>query len=529
MFWLSCCLLVITSFVNGHKQNVIEYCSFGNNVTVDIYANETLQEKLTFKPDTICNDFSDDIDIVAVNDYQDYKCTPTVRELYLGIAIGSHLYNNIVVDGPKDYNNIGAESAAALKYIHEYIHQANIVYINQFNIKLVIRHVMISTDEYTSWDNFRCRNSIYRQFAFFQRFPKSEQFFWHLIDACYKSNSAIGVANVGTSCHQDNAPSITHVSENNPRAFLTTIHELGHSLGALHHYDNPGIMGGYKVPKIYLGKYQFHNHSRESICQTLNNILETCPNKKGPTSNNAICGNGIIELGEECEGSAGSVCCKDCQLKQGAQCDPAHPIEGVCCDNTCQLKDYTQECHILGHLGYCRNGYCNILNTSCNTIDNCKIFCTRDNTTTFIEDNTLCAKGGGICLNGTCTVPTVPTEQPTTVPTKPCDIIAENIKYMDNDIIRVKQKEFEISCNLKKQLTLYFPKRNTLILSSPEIPEVIYLNKGITSLNKTNCCCGIEIQSQTKYKNFEIGAIITFKETIRVQSLKQKSNYFSII
>ena len=352
----------------------IEYCSFDHGTTIDIYKNESIVETLTIEPNVICSRIQPDF---PINDYLDLSCSlpespSAITEVYLGIAIGSHLFetvNNSVIN--------------TLRYIDEYIHQANIIYINQFKIKLIIRHVMISIDEYTSWDNFRCRNSIYRQFAYFQRFPKSEQFFWHLIDACYQDNSAIGVATVGSagSC-QGNAPGITHISKDNPRVFLTTVHELGHNLGALHHYDVPGIMGGYKVSKIYLDKYQFHNHSKENICETLNYILQTCPNNKIVQQSTSICGNGVIELNEECECPQPLKkcnCCDTCRLKPGAECDPVNPIRGVCCDNNCQLKDYTQECYVLGHLGYCRNGYCTVLNKGCQTQQGgnltCKIKC----------------------------------------------------------------------------------------------------------------------------------------------------------
>lgn len=58
-----------------------------------------------------------------------------------------------------------------------------------------------------------------------------------------------------------------------------------------------------------------------------------------------MCGNGIVEPGEECDPGSGitSSCCDSstCKLVSGATCDPA---SSTCCTQTCQYAPSTQVC-----------------------------------------------------------------------------------------------------------------------------------------------------------------------------------------
>ncbi|GMT01179.1 hypothetical protein PENTCL1PPCAC_23353, partial [Pristionchus entomophagus] len=74
-------------------------------------------------------------------------------------------------------------------------------------------------------------------------------------------------------------------------------------------------------------------------------------------SDTPICGNGIVETGEECDcgydekecEEAGDKCCGPahfsdglgCKLKKGAFCSPS---QGGCCNEDCYLKGYGEEC-----------------------------------------------------------------------------------------------------------------------------------------------------------------------------------------
>lgn len=59
---------------------------------------------------------------------------------------------------------------------------------------------------------------------------------------------------------------------------------------------------------------------------------------------NGSCGNGIIDLDEECECTAGSDPCCDCgscRIQVGKECSPT--VDSVCCDATCMLKGLSLE------------------------------------------------------------------------------------------------------------------------------------------------------------------------------------------
>lgn len=58
-----------------------------------------------------------------------------------------------------------------------------------------------------------------------------------------------------------------------------------------------------------------------------------------------MCGNGIVEAGEECDPGLGnnSTCCdpQTCKLTVGATCDPS---SSTCCTSDCRLAPATQLC-----------------------------------------------------------------------------------------------------------------------------------------------------------------------------------------
>lgn len=58
-----------------------------------------------------------------------------------------------------------------------------------------------------------------------------------------------------------------------------------------------------------------------------------------------MCGNGIVEAGEECDPGSGnnSTCCdsQTCKFRAGAVCDPSG---SACCTSGCQFAPKTQIC-----------------------------------------------------------------------------------------------------------------------------------------------------------------------------------------
>ncbi|KAL2089814.1 hypothetical protein ACEWY4_014502 [Coilia grayii] len=134
---------------------------------------------------------------------------------------------------------------------------------------------------------------------------------------------------------------------------LTFAHELGHSLGAPHdegqHCGNLGSEGG-------KGRYLMFPHASNQVQEnndkfspcSLRRIGQTLRTKKDDcfvVSDQPICGNQIVEDGEECDvgHNEADPCCYSakeslavqCRLKPNKRCSPS---QGFCCSASCDFK-----------------------------------------------------------------------------------------------------------------------------------------------------------------------------------------------
>ena len=133
-----------------------------------------------------------------------------------------------------------------------------------------------------------------------------------------------------------------------------------------------------------------------NICSLMqgNRVDMTCikpPNPGTKTFSLNMCGNGIVEDGEECDPGAGvnSTCCDSstCKLRQGAMCDP---LSGACCTGTCQYAPATQICRPS------KDSSCDIAETCTGTSATCPADKTQPN-------GQSCGTDGLACANGLCT------------------------------------------------------------------------------------------------------------------------------
>nr|XP_054767137.1 disintegrin and metalloproteinase domain-containing protein 11-like [Lytechinus pictus] len=100
-----------------------------------------------------------------------------------------------------------------------------------------------------------------------------------------------------------------------------------------------------------------------------------------------LCGNGIVETGEECDcgnDTACLSCCQECVLKEGAQC-----AGGTCCNTQCQLL-------LAGTLCRKRRGQCDIPEYCSGTSGNCP-------ENLVLHNGAPCEKKG-MCYAGFCSV-----------------------------------------------------------------------------------------------------------------------------
>uniref|UniRef100_A0A8B9XQM0 ADAM metallopeptidase domain 15 n=1 Tax=Bos mutus grunniens TaxID=30521 RepID=A0A8B9XQM0_BOSMU len=177
-------------------------------------------------------------------------------------------------------------------------------------------------------------------------------------------------------------------------------HELGHSLGLGH--DSPGnscpcpgpapakscIM---QASTDFLPGLNFSNCSRQALEEALLGGMGSCLFERlsGLPSMASVCGNMLVEPGEQCDCGFPDECtdpCCDyftCQLRPGAQC----ASDGLCCHN-CQLRPAGWKCRPT-------RGDCDLPE-----------FCPGDSSQcppdVSMGDGEPCASGQAVCMQGRC-------------------------------------------------------------------------------------------------------------------------------
>lgn len=217
----------------------------------------------------------------------------------------------------------------------------------------------------------------------------------HLISGIDFEGATVGLAFIGTLC---SGHSVGVVQDHNDRSIAvgaTLAHEMGHNLG-MNHDDSSGcacsadscIMAAalsWNVPRTF-SSCSSNNYEKYLMSRTPSCLLDK------PDYNSviapAICGNGFLEKGEQCD--CGTVeectnpCCNatTCTLREGSQC-----AEGECCDN-CKIAPPTKECRTR-HDECDLAEYCNGKSTTC-PVD------------VFAVNGLPCDGGRGYCYNGQC-------------------------------------------------------------------------------------------------------------------------------
>lgn len=270
--------------------------------------------------------------------------------------------------------------------------------------------------------------------------------------------------------------------------WLVIAHEVGHTFGAVHDCDSTTCNDGKTVaaqqccplststcpaggkyvmnPSTSAGITNFSPCSIGNICSAIGgqSVKTSCltSNRNVTTITGSQCGNGIVEMGEDCDcggesGCGDNTCCNPttCKFKteNNAVCDPSNED---CCLSTCQFatagtvcrastgecdpqetcSGTTASCPADAHAAEgdscgssgeglsCASGQCTSRDKQCKTLmgsqyyecnndDGCQLFCATDGSqyacdglTQNFLDGTTCG-GGGKCSNGVCKGSTV--------------------------------------------------------------------------------------------------------------------------
>ncbi|XP_052608816.1 disintegrin and metalloproteinase domain-containing protein 26A-like [Peromyscus californicus insignis] len=199
----------------------------------------------------------------------------------------------------------------------------------------------------------------------------------------------LGLAYVGTVCIAINCAVNSFMTNSFQDMAFIIAHEMGHNLG-MPHDENYCTCG---LSSCIMAAYQsnsprFSNCSYENMYSviTRRSCLYNIPDKE-VTTNLTLCGNSLVEEGEECDcGSSESCqsdpCCgEDCVLKPDAEC-----AFGLCC-KSCKFMPAGTVCRYQGN--------------ECDLPEWCygsSAECPED---VYLEDGTRCS-GGGYCYKRTC-------------------------------------------------------------------------------------------------------------------------------
>ncbi|KAM9324844.1 disintegrin and metalloproteinase domain-containing protein 9-like [Gastrophryne carolinensis] len=207
---------------------------------------------------------------------------------------------------------------------------------------------------------------------------------YHLLIGRGPYSGVIGMAFVGTVCSPRLATSISAFSGTPESHASVVAHELGHVLGMNH--DDTTCPGAYVMHSADIGARNFSSCSADDFEALIVNGGGTCllnPPDPNQVLSIPVCGNNIVEGGEECDCGSTKDCkntCCDaatCRLTSGSQC-----AQGLCCENckfkvagtpcratanSCDLPEYCNGSHALCPVDvYIMNGYsCNNSQSYC--------------------------------------------------------------------------------------------------------------------------------------------------------------------
>ncbi|KAL4866113.1 Metallo-peptidase family M12-domain-containing protein [Aspergillus spectabilis] len=262
------------------------------------------------------------------------------------------------------------------------VNTASEVFESSFNIALSLHNLTIEEEDCpssppadTPW-NAGCSagdlNWRLGQFSEWRgRLGGDENAFWTLMSGC-PTGTEVGVSWVGELCNEEMSANVVALANNQWQVFA---HESAHTFGAYHDCDSSTCTRGRQCcpfsssrcdadgqylmnPVSTSPQTEFSQCTIGNVCSSMRSgrVRTSCltTNENTPTISAGECGNGIVEVGEDCDcgdDCDGNPCCDGptCRFIGDAVCDDS---SGSCC-NGCQFassgtvcRDAVSECDI---------------------------------------------------------------------------------------------------------------------------------------------------------------------------------------
>lgn len=244
---------------------------------------------------------------------------------------------------------------------------------------------------------------------------------------------------------------------------LTFAHEVAHNFGAEHDPTGDDCSPGKNAGGNYImyrsattgrekNNKNFSDCSRNQMGPLLHALVKNVPKFCFTKFNGSLCGNGIVEEGEECDcgygGECKDKCCFDasekdstkrCKLRPGASCSPT---QGHCCSKSCAFEPTDVICMQSNECSF--DVKCSGSSASCPTAN--KEF--------FKPNLTSCNSGTQVCLNGLCSGSI-------------CEKYNMSQCFLEGDL-KDKNQDKSILCHL----ACVGEKTNQVCMDSFEIPDL---------------------------------------------------------
>jgi len=289
----------------------------------------------------------------------------------------------------------------ALLFVLETVNIASRVYEKSFNVLLYVYEVII--DKEAKW--YTSKGDIFSKLEEFTKYRRNRNkkcMVYHLFSGAdvYQKIGLAWTNNFGYDSKLNVSVSLLIQNQ-----FITFGHEIAHNIGLKHDCDEESCKEATSVSYpchpckgcSCNGKYMmsrkgapsmlpvFSPSSQREMSVILSYFEPDMPKVEDVTIPYRVCGNGIVERGEECDaGPFGDKCCtRECRLTPGSKCSD---VNDPCCIG-CQVAPKGTLCRQAGDECQ-KNSFCDGVSPKCPSAE-------------FLPNKAKCSAGA--CASGICT------------------------------------------------------------------------------------------------------------------------------